>query len=85
MARTKLKLFKVYLPVGLHERLNAYADDLAMSANHLAIFLIGSGLPGIKSGGCDSPASEPFPFGVPDQAIGGHMSRARSGDAGANP
>jgi len=64
--RAKLKLFKVYLPVDLHSRLNERSDQLAITANHLAIYLIGSGLSGIKACGCESPASEPFPSVRPE-------------------
>lgn len=42
--RTKLKLFKIYLPAELYDRLHTRSDDMAISANHLAIFLISSGL-----------------------------------------
>lgn len=44
MSKTKLKLFKIYLPAELYDRLHARSDDMAISANHLAIFLISSGL-----------------------------------------
>jgi hypothetical protein len=40
----KLKLFKIYLPVKLHEKLNFRADSLLISPNHLAIYILSSGL-----------------------------------------
>lgn len=60
MARTKLKLFKVYLPAELYDKLNNRADSLSLSANHLAIYLIGSGLFSelpVKTGCIDVSAS----------------------------
>ena len=66
MSKTKLKLCKIYMPVELHTKLHDRSLSMAISANHLAIFLISTGLSGIKACGCESPASEPFPSVRPE-------------------